>query len=195
MQSKKYYSTAKIVFAIFTALLLTLPITAQPAQAQKFKVLHTFDGANGNGPTGVLVRDAAGNLYGTTEAGGMGKCGTYGCGTVFKLNKNGKQARLHSFDITDGEEPIEGLIRDAAGNLYGTASLGGNSQCSNGAGCGVVFELDSRGQGGVLYKFKKPATGYQPESVLARDSAGNLYGVTRDGGKKSVGTVFKVDAN
>ena len=195
MQSKKYYSTAKIVFAIFTALLLTLPITAQPAQAQKFKVLHTFDGANGNGPTGVLVRDAAGNLYGTTEAGGMGKCGTYGCGTVFKLNKNGKQVWLHSFDITDGEEPIEGLIRDAAGNLYGTASLGGNSQCSNGAGCGVVFELDSRGQESVLYKFKKPATGYQPESVPARDSAGNLYGVTRDGGKKSVGTVFKVDAN
>src|SRR5579863_9120394 len=148
---------AKIVFAIFITLLLASVVVPTQAQAQTFKVLHTFHGPNGNGPAGVLIRDSAGNLYGTTEAGGTGKCGTFGCGTAFKLNNNGKQVWLHSFDISDGEEPSAGLLRDATGNLYGTTDYGGNTTCTS--GCGTVFKLDGDGKETVLYKFKAPPDG------------------------------------
>jgi uncharacterized repeat protein (TIGR03803 family) len=182
----------KLVFAMVVLFLLAAPLSSQ-AQKYTFKVLHTFHGPNGNGPTGVLVRDAAGNLYGTTEAGGTGKCGDYGCGTVFKLNKKGQQVWLHSFDVTDGEEPFTGLIEDGAGNFYGTTAFGGNTGCDT--GCGVVFEVNSKGQETVSYKFKKPPDGDSPESVLARDSAGNLYGVTPFGGKHGLGTIFEIEKN
>ena len=146
MPSEKYYSTAKIVFAIFVMLLLASVVPAQ-SPAGKFKVLHTFHGPNGYGPGGVLVRDAAGNLYGTTEAGGTGKCNS-GCGTAFRLNSAGKQVWLHSFNYADGQGPHAGLLHDAAGNFYGTAVEGGKSNhndCS--VGCGVVFKLDKSGKG------------------------------------------------
>src|SRR5580704_8086394 len=120
MRSKKPCSAGKTTCAIFITLLLVSVITVQPAQARKFKVLHTFHGPNGYGPGGVLVRDAAGNLYGTTVAGGTGKCNS-GCGTAFKLNSDGKQVWLHSFNYADGQGPHAGLLHDAAGNFYGTA--------------------------------------------------------------------------
>jgi len=196
MQSKKLFSLAKSIFMIFVALLLASIFVPTHAQAQTFKVLHTFHGANGDGPAGGLVRDEAGNLYGTTGAGGTGTCGDHGCGTVFKLSKSGKQLWLHSFNGSNGEGPYAALIEDAAGNFYGTTAIGGNSNSECGAfGCGVVFELNSKGQETVLYKFKKPPDGDEPESVLARDSAGNLYGVTQSGGKHGLGTIFKIEKN
>ena len=100
----------------------------------KETVLHSFDnnGSDGVSPLdGYLVVDAAGNLYGTTGYGG-----TSGYGTVFKLNKAGKETVLHSFTGgADGEGPSAGLVRDGKGNLYGTASWGGAY------GYGTVFEL------------------------------------------------------
>ena len=193
MQSKKYYSTAKIVFAIFVTLLLASVVVPAQSPAPKFKVLHTFHGPNGYGPGGVLVRDAAGNLYGTTVAGGTGKCNS-GCGTTFKLNSDGKQVWLHSFNYADGQGPHAGLLHDAAGNFYGTAVEGGKSNhddCS--VGCGVVFKLDKSGKEAVLHKFRGDPDGYFPEALLVRDSAGNLYGTTYVGGEHGLGTVFKVD--
>ena len=169
---------------------------SQWVQAQTFKVLHTFHGPNGDGPAGGLVRDTAGDLYGTTGAGGTGTCGDHGCGTAFKLSSAGKQVWLHSFNGSNGEGPYAALIEDAAGNFYGTTAIGGNSNSECGAfGCGVVFELNSKGQETVLYKFKKPPDGDEPESVLARDSAGNLYGVTQSGGKHGLGTIFEIEKN
>jgi len=191
MRSKKPFSAGNPTFVIFITLWLASAIVPTQAQAQKFKVLHTFRGLNGNGPAGVLTRDSEGNLYGTTEAGGTGKCGNFGCGTAFKLNKSGKQVWLHSFNVVNGEEPIAGLLRDAAGNLYGTTSLGGNNNCSS--GCGTVFKLDADGKEKVLYKFAGTPDGWDPESLLARDSLGNVYGVAEEGGTDSSGTVFKVD--
>jgi uncharacterized repeat protein (TIGR03803 family) len=192
MQSKKPFSAAKPIFMILMTLLLASVAHAQ-TQATKFKVLHTFKGKDGNGPAGVLFRDTDGNLFGTTEAGGTGKCGDYGCGTAFKLNKYGKQIWLHSFDVTDGEEPSAGLLSDAAGNLYGTTDYGGHATCTS--GCGVVFELHSGGKGTVLYKFKASPDGDTPQSLLARDKLGNVYGITQGGGEDSSGTIFKVSRN
>jgi len=106
-------------------------------RAGKEKVLHQFrGGSDGAFPYGDLVRDSAGNLYGTTSAGGGSGCGGGGCGTVFKLNKYGKETLLYSFTGgTDGGTPYAGLIRDPAGNLYGTSFIGGAT------GNGVVFKL------------------------------------------------------
>src|ERR1700733_1119331 len=115
MRSKKPRSAAKSISATLMTLLLALVIVSIPAQAQKFKVLHTFKGSDGGSPMGVLVRDAAGNIYGTTIGGGTGKCSKMGCGTAFKLNKSGQQVWLYSFKGGKGLKPAPGLLRGARG--------------------------------------------------------------------------------
>jgi uncharacterized repeat protein (TIGR03803 family) len=83
-----------------------------------------------------LDRDKAGNLYGVTPGGGSGSaCGSNGCGTVFEVDKSGSETLLHSFTGgSDGLFPNDGMFMDKAGNLFGTASFGGDC-------CGVVFKL------------------------------------------------------
>lgn len=103
-----------------------------------------------------------------------------GCGVVFGLNT----PLLHSFDGADGELP-NGLIGDAAGNLYGTTDAGGAS------GFGTVFKLDPTDSETVLHSFTG-ADGKFPYAVLVRDAAGNLYGTTSGGGAHGYGTVFKL---
>jgi len=198
MRSKKPFSAGKPAFVIFMALLLASAIAPTQAQARKFEVLHTFHGKDGASPVGVLVRDAAGNLYGTTGAGGTGKCSQYGCGTVFKLDRAGKQVWLHSFEGRNGYISYAGLLRDAAGNMFGTTVNGGiiNNVCGGvqAGGCGLVFELTKTGtKESVLYKFKGTLDGLFPEALLVKDGKGNLYGTTYVGGSSGVGTVFKID--
>jgi uncharacterized repeat protein (TIGR03803 family) len=163
-------------------------------------VLYTFNG-NGDGryPHGSLVFDDAGNLYGTTDNGGI-YCGLFqGCGTVFELTPTQgggwTESVLHSFDNngTDGINPVAGLIFDAAGNLYGTTFAGGTY------GNGTVFEM-SPGQGGgwtetVLHSFGPVPDGQQSWAGLIFDAPGNLYGTTRTGGTYSLGTVFELTPN
>jgi len=80
-------------------------------------------------------RDSAGNLYGTTEYGGRGPCIFFGCGVVFQLDPAGHETILYSFSGgADGSNPETGVIRDAAGTLYGT-TVGG------GSGAGVVYKV------------------------------------------------------
>jgi uncharacterized repeat protein (TIGR03803 family) len=154
----------------------------------------------GGGPEGDLVQDSAGNLYGTTGYGGTGggsNCGNFGCGTIFKLDTTGKETVLHSFVGTDGHGPRGGLIRDTAGNLYGTALYGGDLSRCGGLGCGTVFKLDTAGKLTVLYAFEGDLDGAQPIGNLARDSKGNLYGNTYEGGSfgctgPGCGILFKV---
>jgi uncharacterized repeat protein (TIGR03803 family) len=99
-----------------------------------------FNAKDGGGPEGDVIRDREANLYGTTYAGGMG-CSTDGCGVVFKLNATGRETVLHRFTGPGGAHPEAGVIRDAHGNLYGTALSGGDLSCGQGQGCGVVFRL------------------------------------------------------
>jgi uncharacterized repeat protein (TIGR03803 family) len=196
MRSKKPFSTAKLTFAIFVTLSLASAIVPTQAQAQKFKVLHTFHGKDGGAPVTQLVIDGAGNIYGTTGAGGTGTCTPGpGCGTVFKLNKYGKLLWSHSFNFKDGWEPLAGVLRDSVGNLFGTTSAGGRvaSPCPN-FGCGVIFKLDASGKETLLYQFVGSPDGYTPEALLVADTAANLYGTTNSGGTfhPDGGTVFKV---
>jgi uncharacterized repeat protein (TIGR03803 family) len=152
----------------------------------KLTLLHSFAGTpDGEGPYAGLLRDKAGNLYGTTQYGGAGG----GYGTVFKLDAKGKLTLLHSFTGTpDGVNPLAGLLRDAAGNLYGTTKYGGA-----GGGYGTVFKLSAKGKLTLLHSFAGMPDGVNPYSRLIRDSAGNFYGTTFYGGTVGYGTVFKLD--
>jgi uncharacterized repeat protein (TIGR03803 family) len=111
------------------------------------KLLISFNLADGAVPQAGVVFDRAGNLYGTTsEVGGRGKCnGNFGCGTAFELSPQaggGWAEKVFHFNNQDGAAPLAGLIFDDAGNLFGTAFLGGSGGCTTyGSGCGVVFEI------------------------------------------------------
>ncbi len=163
-------------------------------------VLHTFTGADGDGPYGSLVFDAAGkNLFGTTIAGGAGTECTGGCGVVFELTPNSDgtwtESVLHSFAGADGQAPRAAIVFDAAGkNLFGTTVLGGSGTLCTG-GCGVVFELTPNSDGtwteSVLHSFTG-ADGIVPYDALVLDAAGNLYGTTSGGGSSANGVVFKL---
>lgn len=175
--------------------LLVFFVTCTSAPAQTYTVLHTFAGVpkDGQWPFGILLRDAAGNLYGTTEEGGSGTCGQFSCGTVFALNKSGKELGVFSFDGQDGTVPIAGLFRDSAGNLYGTTTEGGVNSCGNNApGCGTVFQLNKTGTKIRYYSFDG-SNGAAPGSTPVVFS-GSLYGTTYDGGNGDFGTLYKFNA-
>jgi len=105
--------------------------------AGRESVLYTFTGgADGGSPIAGVTRDSAGNLYGTTSAGGSSYCSPSGCGIVYKLDPAGKQTVLYSFSYIDGANPYGRVLLDRAGSLYGTAAFGGQGNA------GVVFRLD-----------------------------------------------------
>lgn len=133
-----------------------------------------------------LLADSAGNLYGTTYAGGSA-----GAGVVFRADPGGRETALYTFTGgADGDQPQSGVARDSAGNLYGTTRLGGASNL------GVVYRLEPSGKEIVLHSFSGGADGGYPNGVV-RDSGGNLYGTTFGGGLGSQtglqeGVVFKL---
>jgi uncharacterized repeat protein (TIGR03803 family) len=145
-------------------------------------VLHSVDGTDGADPAGGLVMDGAGNLYGAafTDTVRTG-------GAVFELSPGGGSwafTQLYGFGSADspgGSNPNGPLVRDAAGNLFGTTQYGG-SQC----GCGTVFEISPRQNGSwsesVLHAFVDEPDGAQPYAPVVADTAGNLYGTTNAGG-------------
>jgi uncharacterized repeat protein (TIGR03803 family) len=136
---------------------------------------------NGAYPTGSLLLDGQGNLYGTTAGNNNG-----GASTVFKLDPQGVETPLFTFNGGDGQGPAAGLIRDGEGNFYSTTSAGGTF------GIGTVFELDPSGNETVLHDFD--GDGSTPYSALVRDSAGNMYGTTYMGGL-GVGIIYEIDAS
>lgn len=164
-------------------------------------VLYSFTGGNDGGfPAGTLTL-GAGHLYGASAAGGInGSCGGLGCGVVFEVTGLGKETVLYTFTGgTDGANPSGALLRDSAGNLYGTTLYGGDLSCNSPNGCGVVFKLDPAGVETVLYSFIGGSDGAFPRPGLALDIQGNLYGSTSEGGMNSrcfglgCGVVFNVD--
>ena len=148
-------------------------------------VAHRFSGPDGSYPmAGLLVSGNVG--YGTTSAGG-----TFGNGTVFKITSTGKFTSLYSFGaMPDGRGPAGPVIRDTAGNTYGTTYYGGT------AGEGTVFKIDTTGHESVLYSFTGGADGGNPMGTLAIDPGGNLFGTTYAGGQGiqgGNGVIFEVD--
>lgn len=164
-------------------------------------VLYSFPGgADGANSYGGLILDSAGNLYGTTAAGGSSTQCTLGtgCGTVFKLTPTSgswTETVLYNFQgqtKKDGAGPQATLVFDSAGALYGTTSSGGAN------GDGAVFKLTPPASGGttwtesVLYSFKGGNDGSNPSSALIFDAKGALYGTTPFGGANGFGIAFKL---
>jgi len=150
----------------------------------KVTVLHSFTGPPDGKTPSTSVVQVGSNLYGTTGSGGSG-LGLWG--TVFKFDKSGNETVLHSFarGAADGADPFAALISDAAGNLYGTTVGGGTFDA------GTVFMLDKTGKESLLHSFTR-SDGWLPEASLIRDAAGNLYGTTYNGGAHRNGTIFKI---
>ena len=160
----------------------------------KYTTLYAFQGLPDAGfPYGGLVADTHGRLYGTTYFGG-----TSGLGSVFEIGAGAtiltlwKESVLYSFQGTDDASfPTSTLVFDAAGNLYGTSSTGGNPSCD----CGTIFKLAPHSGGwdeSVLHSFGGMGDGQSPSYGLTPDGNGNYFGVTPVGGLHGQGTVFRI---
>jgi uncharacterized repeat protein (TIGR03803 family) len=165
---------------------LAFAVLIPSADAASFKVLYDFTGGNdGAFPEAGVIRDKAGNLYGTTNQGGV-----FIGGTVFKLAPDGTETVLHAFDDngSDGVLPTAGLIMDNAGNLFGTASTPG-----------TVFKLAPDRTETVLHDFDGGSDGINTFGGVIEDSNANLYGTTAYGGSSACGgdgcgIVFEITA-
>ena len=180
-------------------------------------VLYSFKGgADGFGVASGLVRDEAGSLYGTTIAGGDSNPACTGdgppgtCGTIYSIDRSGNHTVLHSFTGgADGYAPFGTLLRDWQGNLYGVTSNGGDESSSfcndtvenlaGALGCGTVFKISRGGKFSTIHTFEGEDGGPFPDGWLTSDFAGNLYGITGNGGSAvnstnlGNGTIFKID--
>jgi uncharacterized repeat protein (TIGR03803 family) len=195
------------VFGVFLLVAVCAALGSGVANASAYSILYKFcskaNCTDGQEPLGGLVRDSAGNLYGTTLSGG-----NYDGGTVFELVRDGskwKHKTLHDFcqgyDICpDGQTPNGNLIVDAAGNLYGTTEYGD--------GYGNVFELSPPAPGRTLWRLKvlhdfcwNCADGYEPNAGLSYlghasgapyDGVSPLFGTTYLGGAYGGGVVYQL---
>jgi uncharacterized repeat protein (TIGR03803 family) len=177
---------------VYVMTFLVVLVLAALAPAQTFTVLHNFTGfSDGWGPYAGLIQDPAGDLYGTTSLGGDPNCTPgygYGCGVVFKLDTAGTETVLHSFWGSDGTNPVAPVLRDKAGNIYGTTSRGGSS------GYGTVFKIDTAGTETVLYSFTGGPDGCYPYQGVVVDKSGTVFLTTSECGSSGYGTIFKVDS-
>jgi uncharacterized repeat protein (TIGR03803 family) len=174
----------KARMAMSVALVLLAAQATGFAQGGTYALLHSFS----NSPDGDLpnptIQDAQGNLYGTTRGGGTPCVApNITCGTVFKLDANGNETVLYTFQGgSDGAYPVAALIQDAAGNLYGNTE--GNGEFG---ALSTVFKLDPSGHETVLYAFDGQGPGGEQDSPLAMDKNGNLYDTSPWGGDVNCG--------
>lgn len=173
---------AVTLFATLTATL--------PAQAQTETVLYNFcslaNCADGSTPSGPLIKDSSGNLYGTTQGSDEDENGG---GVVYRLSPEGVETVLHDFALTpgDGLVPQSGVIMDRDGNLYGFTGSGGAYRA------GTAFKLAPDGTETILHSFgSSPTDGESPNGPVVMDKQGNLYGTAYYGGEYEYGTIFKI---
>lgn len=153
------------------------------------KILYRFlGGQDGANPSGSLIADGMGALYGTTPVGGAKNAGT-----VFRLSPTANgyiETLLYTFQGgIDGANPTASLIADDTGALFGTAFAGGN------LGQGTVFKLKPTAGGyrfSVIHVFHGSVDGAEPEAALLAGTGGELFGTTRIGGANSDGTAFEL---
>lgn len=173
-----------------TPLLLLERLEDRRLLSGTLSTLAAFNYSDGSYPSANLIADSAGNLYGTTEYGGP-----TGNGTVFKIAAGSNTiTTLATFNGTNGQYPLAGLIADKAGNLYGTTGWGGNLTLNSGKGDGTVFEIVAGSNTVTTLAEFNGTNGQSPYAGLVADAAGNLYGTTYYGGANNDGVVFEVAA-
>jgi uncharacterized repeat protein (TIGR03803 family) len=155
----------------------------------KFTVIHQFNDTDGAYPFGGLILGTDGNFYGQTDLGGASAYGAYG--TVYKMTRSGKVTTLHSFEQTDGDNPISNLVEGTDGNFYGTAAYGGKYP-----NFGTVFKITSTGTFTTLHNFDSTDGSYLYAGLIQATN-GKFYGATFAGGSSSAcefgcGTVFNL---
>lgn len=192
MRLNKQHLQSIALFLVTVLMAVTYAAAQSDSPREKILASFSFNGVAGSSPSGGLISDAAGNLYGVTHNGGM----EYG--SVYELSpaENGgwKRTSLYLFKPgTDGRSPVGGLVMDSSGNLYGTTSGGGSHSCTAGdvhLTCGTVFELSPNGSGGwsekIIYNFSQQ-DGWDPTTSMILDAAGNLYGTTNYSAKMAEG--------
>ena len=149
--------------------------------------LHEFaGGSDGASPFSSPIQASDSSFYGTTY-------GTNGASTIYRYQTNGTFTTIYNFDVVHGQGVVAPLIQGSDGNLYGTASTGGNATL----GCGTIFKLSTSGQILWSYIFPCGVGGALPDAPLFQASDGNFYGTTASGGEGGVqpGTVFRIDQN
>jgi uncharacterized repeat protein (TIGR03803 family) len=189
------------------AVAFLMPAFGSPAGVS-FITLYSFtDKKDGANPVAALVRGRDGSFYGTTQFGGNFNASAYsypyGCGTVFRIRKNGMLETLHAFGTVtneygggplDGQQPCTPLVQGKDGCFYGTTrglfGVGPNIS-------GTVFKISPNGMLTTLYSFTGGSDGANPQGGMVQGSDGSFYGTTLFGGKYGAGvygsgTVFKI---
>jgi uncharacterized repeat protein (TIGR03803 family) len=154
----------------------------------------TSECLDGDDPFAGLIQATDGDLYGTTEGGGVN-----GKGTIFKITLGGTLTTLYSFcsqaGCTDGAGPVGGLVQATNGDFYGTTGSGGANPGTYGTGDGTVFKITPGGTLVTLYSFCSQSActdGDGPLAGLIEAGSGDFYGTTTYGGANGQGTVFKI---
>jgi uncharacterized repeat protein (TIGR03803 family) len=202
----------QFAFLLFLLLASSFAFAQEPTLG--IDPLHQFSGVPaGQKPSAGLTADRAGNFYGTTIFGGVTPdlCELGGCGTVFKMSRQGQSwifSSIYQFHGgSDGANPWGRVVIGPDGALYGFTHGGGtNTQCQ-GYGCGTVFRLTPPSSfcravlcpwtETVLYRFQGQADGAMPVGDLTFDASGAIYGTTSQGGNSGCsghgcGVVFKL---
>ena len=156
--------------------------------------------SDGFEPTAGVSFDSHGDLFGTTNSGGIQGCYGTGCGTVFRLHQRANGVWGHTIlyafkGLGDGGTPDAGVIVGANGMVFGTTQIWGTGNGCTGSGCGVAFALTNPGGSGmwnetVLHTFLHGANGYVPYGELIFGPDGNLYGATQFGGRPACSSGF-----
>jgi uncharacterized repeat protein (TIGR03803 family) len=188
MKHYRWSKTLRIAVHCKVSLSLVACLVTAPAEGGwTLTASYQFNGANGTSPVGGVTVDASGNIYGTTNEGGINNNGT-----VFEIAQGSNTiTTVANFNGTNGRNIFGGITLDAAGNMYGTTQAGGPW------GVGTVFEI-AKGSNTIttLATFGSStgsnAGGAGPQASLAIDAAGNLYGTTTQGGINNWGTIFEV---
>lgn len=156
-----------------------------------FTTLYSFKGGNDGARPNRVALGADGNLYGTTDSGGITNQTGFGQGTIFKIGTNGVLTTLYSFTgSNDGANPEAGLTQGADGYFYGTTYYGGTYGAGQ-AGNGTLFRISTNGAFTSLYSFLGRIDGGNPLEML-QGSDGSFYGVTEADGAGGVGTIFQL---
>jgi uncharacterized repeat protein (TIGR03803 family) len=209
-----YYFFARktlVTFLAFSSMLLAsvrsiAQVPCPYADLHDFEGTITYSGGttgpDGNGPSGSVMKDSAGNIYGTTGLGGA-----QGKGILWEITAAGVYKDLHDFGGTitygdsasgaDGEEPA-GLVIDSSGNFWGTAGYGGENNK------GIVWELSMTGVYKDIHDFglltittsngSSGSDGFTPSTAPSIDRNGNLFGTTAFGGAKNIGILWEITA-